>query len=383
MKEGLKIENLSKNFGKIEVIKKISLAVEEGGFLVILGPSGCGKSTLLNIVAGLEKPSSGDVYIQGQNVMNATPRERNIAMVFQSYALYPNMTVAENIAFGLKNKAFDKQALSEKVEKVAARLQISMLLNRKPAELSGGQRQRVAMGRAISRDPSIYLFDEPLSNLDAKLRLDLRFEIKLLHQTEKRTILYVTHDQTEAMTLADKILILNRGYMQQFASPEDVYFYPENLFVAGFIGSPSMNMSDVLIEEKDAAIGFFLAPHNQSKTFIALPKSAPYYKKLSGYLGKTVVFGVRPEHVRIVPSMPSSPEEKQLCVQSEVRSVEFTGAERHVFTLINKSVFLTKLSTVDDTKESLAAIKPGSLILMQIVAERAHFFDKTTEKRIF
>ena len=232
----LKIEELSKNFGSTEVLKKINLEIDEGNFLVLLGPSGCGKSTLLNIIAGLETINEGDVFIDDYNVSKVEPKDRNIAMVFQSYALYPSMNVRENMIFGLKQAKSSKEKIQEQLEKVSKFLQVDQLLERKPSQLSGGQRQRVAIGRALVREPRIFLFDEPLSNLDAKLRVEMRREIKKLHQQLKTTVVYVTHDQTEAMSLGTNIAIMNHGVIQQNDTPEKIYNKPSNTFVADFIG---------------------------------------------------------------------------------------------------------------------------------------------------
>ena len=237
----LSVRGVHKRFGSVEVLKGIDLTVENGEFAVLLGPSGCGKSTLLNVVAGLERPSAGTVEIGDRVVNDIEPKDRDIAMVFQSYALYPAMTVRRNITFGMECRGVPKQAQSEAVARVAALLQIDGLLERKPAQLSGGQRQRVAMGRALVRDPLLFLFDEPLSNLDAKLRVDMRTEIKQLHQRIGTTIVYVTHDQIEAMTMASRIAVMDKGEIQQFDSPETVYNRPANLFVARFLGTPPMN----------------------------------------------------------------------------------------------------------------------------------------------
>ena len=245
----LKIEELSKNFGSTEVLKKINLEIDEGNFLVLLGPSGCGKSTLLNIIAGLETINEGDVFIDDYNVSKVEPKDRNIAMVFQSYALYPSMNVKENMIFGLKQAKTSKEKIQEQLEKVSKFLQVDQLLERKPSQLSGGQRQRVAIGRALVREPRIFLFDEPLSNLDAKLRVEMRREIKKLHQQLKTTVVYVTHDQTEAMSLGTNIAIMNHGVIQQNDTPEKIYNKPSNTFVADFIGSPSMNLVKGVLKE--------------------------------------------------------------------------------------------------------------------------------------
>src|ERR1700757_1264729 len=238
----LEISALRKRFGSLEILKGIDITLEKGGFLVLVGPSGCGKSTLLNTIAGLESISSGEIRIGGQVVNDLHPSKRDIAMVFQSYALYPNMSVAENIAFGMEMRGVPKLEREKAVAAVAKTLQIEHLLSRRPSQLSGGQRQRVAMGRALVRQPRVFLFDEPLSNLDAKLRVDMRVEIKRLHQTTGTTIVYVTHDQIEAMTLATKIAVLKNGELQQVGSPSEIYDRPANTFVADFMGSPAMNL---------------------------------------------------------------------------------------------------------------------------------------------
>ena len=245
----LKISNLRKSYGSLEILKDINIEIEEGGFLVLVGPSGCGKSTLLNTIAGLEPITSGDIAIAGRSVAGLPPSQRDIAMVFQSYALYPNMTVAGNIAFGMEIRGVPKVEREKAIKQVAEMLQIGHLLDRKPSQLSGGQRQRVAMGRALVRNPQVFLFDEPLSNLDAALRVNMRLEISQLHQQLKTTMVYVTHDQIEAMTMADKIVVLNKGNIEQVGSPLELYHRPDNLFVAGFIGSPKMNFISGKIAE--------------------------------------------------------------------------------------------------------------------------------------
>src|SRR6476620_1980884 len=245
----LEISNLEKSFGATKILKGITLEIEEGGFLVLVGPSGCGKSTLLNTIAGLEPITAGEIRIAGRRVNELHPSKRDIAMVFQSYALYPNMTVAGNIAFGMEMRGVAKPERDKAIASVSEMLQIGHLLDRKPSQLSGGQRQRVAMGRALVRDPQVFLFDEPLSNLDAKLRSDMRTEIKRLHQRMGTTIVYVTHDQIEAMTLATKIAVLKDGVLQQFGTPAEIYNNPSNMFVADFMGSPAMNLLTARVGE--------------------------------------------------------------------------------------------------------------------------------------
>ena len=288
----LKIEDLSKNFGSTEVLKKINLEIDECNFLVLLGPSGCGKSTLLNIIAGLETINEGNVFIDDYNVSKVEPKDRNIAMVFQSYALYPSMNVKENMIFGLKQAKTSKDKIKEQLEKVSKFLQVDQLLERKPSQLSGGQRQRVAIGRALVREPRIFLFDEPLSNLDAKLRVEMRREIKKLHQQLKTTVVYVTHDQTEAMSLGTKIAIMNHGVIQQNDTPENIYNKPNNTFVADFIGSPSMNLIKGKLKQSSNIISFVAEGSN-----LEIPIDNYNFKANDNLNNKEVFFGIRPEHI--------------------------------------------------------------------------------------
>tara|TARA_S200000501_G_scaffold373295_1_gene420060 strand:+ start:40 stop:1134 length:1095 start_codon:yes stop_codon:yes gene_type:complete len=288
----LKIEELSKNFGSTEVLRKINLDIDEGNFLVLLGPSGCGKSTLLNIIAGLETINEGDVFIDDYNVSKVEPKDRNIAMVFQSYALYPSMNVRENMIFGLKQAKISKEKIEKQLEKVSKFLQVDQLLERKPSQLSGGQRQRVAIGRALVREPRIFLFDEPLSNLDAKLRVEMRREIKKLHQQLKTTVVYVTHDQTEAMSLGTNIAIMNHGVIQQNDTPENIYNKPSNTFVADFIGSPSMNLIKGNLKENLEEISFIVSDSN-----LEIPIKGYDFEDKSNLNNKEVFFGIRPEHI--------------------------------------------------------------------------------------
>lgn len=291
MNKSVSIRDLSLSFGAVTVLKDLNLDIYDGEFLVLLGSSGCGKSTLLNCIAGLLEPTDGQIFIKDRNVTWEEPKDRGIGMVFQSYALYPQMTVEKNLSFGLQVAKVPKEEIDRRVKRAAGILQIEPLLKRKPAELSGGQRQRVAIGRALVRDVDVFLFDEPLSNLDAKLRSELRVEIKRLHQSLKNTMIYVTHDQIEALTLADRIAIMKSGVIQQLADPVTIYNKPRNLFVAGFIGSPSMNFLRGELIEKDGKVVFT----TNGVTF-----------SLDGYqpetplaAGRAVVLGVRPEHVRV------------------------------------------------------------------------------------
>ncbi|MCK0716355.1 ABC transporter ATP-binding protein [Chromohalobacter sarecensis] len=294
----LEIRNVDKTFGIEKVLKDISLAIDSGEFLILVGPSGCGKSTLMNAIAGLEPVTAGEILIGGDDVTWRTPAERDIAMVFQSYALYPSMTVRQNISFGLEMRKMPKAQREEAVSRVAELLQITPLLDRKPSQLSGGQRQRVAMGRALAREPQIYLFDEPLSNLDAKLRVEMRTEIKKLHQRLGTTIVYVTHDQIEAMTLADRIAVMRDGEILQLGTPDEVYNDPVDMFVAGFMGSPSMNFIPVTLVKRDAEyILRVLDEQDVSGTPLELPwPAAREVPALHEHVGERLVLGLRPEH---------------------------------------------------------------------------------------
>src|SRR5690348_4886629 len=290
----LEINSLRKRYGALEILQGIDISLEKGGFLVLVGPSGCGKSTLLNTIAGLESITSGEIRIGGRVVNHLHPSKRDIAMVFQSYALYPNMSVAENMGFGMEMRGVAKPERDKAVAAVAKTLQIEHLLARRPSQLSGGQRQRVAMGRALVRRPSIFLFDEPLSNLDAKLRVDMRVEIKRLHQTTGTTIVYVTHDQIEAMTLATKIAVLKGGELQQVGSPSEIYDRPANLFVADFMGSPAMNLLEGTVTQDGGAQRIVLARKDAPPIMLPVPATADAAKLKDG---SKVMFGIRPEAV--------------------------------------------------------------------------------------
>ena len=315
----LDIANLVKNYGQTEVLHDINVAIEPGDFLVLVGPSGCGKSTLLNCIAGLEPISGGSIHIDGQDMTHVSPKDRNIAMVFQSYALYPTMTVARNITFGMKVRGADKATQEAKLAEVAAQLQIEPLLHRRPGQLSGGQRQRVAMGRALVRDPKLFLFDEPLSNLDAKLRVEMRTEIKKLHQNLGATMVYVTHDQIEAMTLATKIVVMKGGYIQQIGSPSEIYNRPANLFVADFMGSPAMN----LIPAKARKDG------SGTKIEIARASGAPLVltDASNANLPEDVILGLRPEDIAEAGYRSGENVQTAACL---VDLVEQAGADTYV-----------------------------------------------------
>ena len=321
----LTIDNVKKSYGPTQVLKGINIAIEKGEFLVLIGPSGCGKSTMMNSIAGLESVTEGRILIGGEDVTHANPKDRDIAMVFQSYALYPNMTVRGNISFGLEVRKMPKAEREVQVDKVAKLLQIEHLLDRKPAQLSGGQRQRVAMGRALAREPKIYLFDEPLSNLDAKLRVEMRAEIKKLHQRLGTTIVYVTHDQIEAMTLADRIAVMKDGVLLQLATPQQIYDTPANIFVAGFMGSPAMNFIEAtLVSESSVSI-------QGDGQILELPMLKN--ERYQPYIGKKVVLGIRPEMI----TEPLSHKQDEACVKVvKLKAVltEAMGADTMVLTTL-------------------------------------------------
>jgi multiple sugar transport system ATP-binding protein len=342
-----------------EVLKGIDLEIADGEFLILVGGSGCGKSTLLNMIAGLETVSGGQIAIGGKVVNDVPPKARDIAMVFQSYALYPTMTVRENISFGLGIRKVPKDEQKKIVERVAETLQMTHLLDRKPAMLSGGQRQRVAMGRAIARDPSLFLFDEPLSNLDAKLRVEMRAEIKLLHQRLGSTIVYVTHDQIEAMTLGDKIAVMKDGVVQQFGTPQEIYDRPDNLFVASFIGSPSMNF----LRGRVTGDGFALE-HDGVTTMLPLPPA------LAAPVGSDVILGIRPEHITDAESARAGV--KLACT---VEMVEPTGPDTLVFAIVN-GVRITCRT------HPRAGAVPGKPLALAFDLSKAVMFDPVTEQRL-
>jgi multiple sugar transport system ATP-binding protein len=366
----LTVNNVTKTFGSVEVLKGISLAIESGEFLVLVGPSGCGKSTLLNLIAGLETITTGEITIGDRVVNNIRPKDRDIAMVFQSYALYPNMNVRKNLSFGLETRRVPKAEIEEIVQQVAAMLQISELLDRKPSQLSGGQRQRVAMGRALARDPKIFLFDEPLSNLDAKLRVEMRFEIKMLHQRIKTTIVYVTHDQIEAMTLADRIAIMKNGIIQQFDTPQQVYDNPANLFVAGFIGSPSMNFIPCRIAQNGKQ-GVFLETGKERSVFLPIEQAG---LSLDPWLDREVILGIRPEKIASgFADQEGNPDIYE--IESVVQVLEPTGPDTLVFVNINGTEVTCRVTP--------NAVKPpGESMTLMVDRSKILLFDPQTEERI-
>ncbi len=352
----VQIADVRKAYGSTQVIHGVDIDINDGEFVILVGPSGCGKSTLLRMIAGLENISGGEIRIGPRVVNDVPPKERDIAMVFQNYALYPHMTVADNMAFSMKLRKAPKSEIDERVNKAAQILGLTKLLDRYPRQLSGGQRQRVAMGRAIVRDPQVFLFDEPLSNLDAKLRVQMRTEIKELHQRLKTTTVYVTHDQIEAMTMADKIVVMHDGIVEQMGAPLDLYDNPANLFVAAFIGSPSMN----LLKGKISPVGFE-AENPEGGPVLVWPIS----KDVAAAREGAAVFGIRPEHIRLDPNG----------VQAEVVVVEPMGSETQVI------VRCAGQNLTCVFRERITA-GPGERIGISPDTSATHLFDATTGKRI-
>jgi multiple sugar transport system ATP-binding protein len=365
----LTLKNVCKKYPNgFEAVKDFNLEVEDQEFIIFVGPSGCGKSTTLRMIAGLEEITSGEFYIDGKLMNDVEPKDRDIAMVFQNYALYPHMTVFDNMAFGLKLRKVPKEEIKQKVEEAAKILDLEKLLDRKPKALSGGQRQRVAMGRAIVRNPKVFLMDEPLSNLDAKLRVQMRSEISALHNRLKATIIYVTHDQTEAMTLGTRIVVLKDGVIMQVDSPQKLYNEPDNLFVAGFIGSPQMNFVDAVckVEGEKVSLTF-------ENTTIVLPPAKA--KKLAdgGYNGKTVVMGIRPEDIG--DSEIEIEAHKDCVFEADITGYELLGSE---VLLYFKEAGANMTAKVD----SRTTARMGDHIKLAIDPEKIHVFDKETELTI-
>ena len=365
----LSLKNVCKKYPNgFEAVKDFNLEVEDKEFIIFVGPSGCGKSTTLRMIAGLEEISSGELSIDGRVVNDVEPKDRDIAMVFQNYALYPHMTVFDNMAFGLKLRKVPKDEIKKKVEEAAKILDLEKLLDRKPKALSGGQRQRVAMGRAIVRNPKVFLMDEPLSNLDAKLRVQMRSEIASLHNRLKATIIYVTHDQTEAMTLGTRIVVLKDGVIMQVDSPQKLYNEPNNLFVAGFIGSPQMNFIDAVCKVEGERVTL-----NFEKTSVVLPPAKA--KKLidGGYNGKTVVMGIRPEDIG--DSQIEIEAHKDAVFETDVTGYELLGSEVLLYFNVAGTAMTAKV-------DSRTTARMGDHITLAIDPEKIHCFDKETELTI-
>ena len=352
----VKIAGIKKSFAEVNVLHGIDTTIADGEFIVLLGPSGCGKSTLLRIIAGLEQQTAGDISIGGRIVNDIEPKDRNIAMVFQNYALYPHMSVYDNMAYGLRVRGMPKPDIETRVQKAAKILELGQLLQRKPRQLSGGQRQRVAMGRAIVRDPEVFLFDEPLSNLDAKLRVQMRIEIKRLHQTIKTTSVYVTHDQVEAMTLADRLIVMNAGRAEQIGSPLAIYAKPASVFVAGFIGAPAMNLLPSRISGGKARIGDVALP---------LPPG------LAAHEGREIMWGVRPEHVTLTGSGDGASEAPIM-----VDLVEALGADTLVHGRTGSGATLTI------RLPGSAIVREGDRMSLSLPADAVHVFDKEKGTRL-
>jgi len=353
------LKDIYKSFGKNEVIHGISCDIQDGEFIVILGPSGCGKSTVLRMIAGLEVITKGEIVIDGRVVNQLEPADRDIAMVFQNYALYPHMTVFKNMAYGLKIRRMPRVEIEKRVQRAAEILELTEFLNRKPRQLSGGQRQRVAMGRCIVREPKVFLFDEPLSNLDAKLRVQMRLEIRKLHEDLNITSIYVTHDQVEAMTLGDRLIVMDDGYAAQIGSPLDVYERPATRFVAGFIGSPAMNFVDVRI-----------SPDGQSVEIPGDVKLPLENGSLSEYGGKDVTLGIRPEHFRLT-------EQKEGVMQLKVDHVEQLGAD----TLVHGH-FGDDQTSLTIRLSDIQQFKKNTILALNVPSQKLHVFDKESGKRI-
>jgi multiple sugar transport system ATP-binding protein len=364
----LNICDVYKRFGAIEVLKGINLEMGSGEFTVLVGPSGCGKSTLLNIIAGLERQSSGNIEIGGRIVDDIPPKDRDIAMVFQSYALYPSMTVRQNMTFGMECRNVPRAQRDEAVARVAKLLQIDALLDRKPVQLSGGQRQRVAMGRALVRDPLLFLFDEPLSNLDAPLRAEMRMEIKQLHQRLGSTIVYVTHDQIEAMTLATRIAVMRQGVVQQFGDPETVYNRPANLFVARFMGAPPMNTLSARLEAGSSGT-VALIGHGESMIRFPVPAEA------ASWIGRDVVLGIRPECIAEPTRHFSDAPDAVLAITAPVEMLEPTGAETIVVLRLGEERALGRVSP--DLRH-----RSGEAAQFAVDTRKISLFDPATGDRI-
>ena len=349
--------------GNVKAVDKANIEINDQEFVVLVGPSGCGKTTTLRMIAGLEEISDGTLTIDDKVVNDVPPKDRDIAMVFQNYALYPHMSVYDNMAFGLKIRKFPKEEIAQRVKEAAGILGIEMLLDRKPKALSGGQRQRVAVGRAIVRHPKVFLFDEPLSNLDAKLRVQMRAEISSLHNKLKATMVYVTHDQIEAMTMADKIVVMKDGLIQQIGSPLTLYNEPENLFVAGFIGSPPMNFMPVTIKNDG---GKLIADEGEFR----IELSKQYGDQLKDYVGKSVTMGVRPENLEVAPKGT-----KEDSITATVKVIEQLGDEIQLH-------LETDLSSIIAKVPPHLSFDVDQKICFTPAADKIHFFDKETEKAI-
>ena len=369
---GLTIKNVYKTFPNgVDVLKGVNIEIEEGQFLILVGSSGCGKSTLLNMIAGLESITSGEIWIGDRMVNDLPPKNRDIAMVFQSYALYPSMTVRENICFGLQIRKVPRSEQNAIVESVSELLQISHLLDRKPRQLSGGQRQRVAMGRALARNPTLFLFDEPLSNLDAQLRLEMRAEIKLMHRRLGKTICYVTHDQIEAMTLGDRIAVMKDGVIQQFDAPQQIYDSPANMYVAGFIGAPPMNFIAGRLEEIGSGVGLEIDT-GLARANLKLPFNPNRFR---AYIGKEVVLGLRPERITDDRNAHGLGGASLQPIKVLVDVVEPTGPDTIVVCQLNGKRMLSRVHPASNPR-------PSEVVTLLFDASKAVLFDPKLGTRI-
>jgi multiple sugar transport system ATP-binding protein len=349
---------------KVKAVDDFNLHIQDKEFIVFVGPSGCGKSTTLRMIAGLEEITSGDFMIDDKRMNDVAPKDRDIAMVFQNYALYPHMNVYDNMAFGLKLRKMDKSEIDRRVKNAANILGLEALLDRKPKALSGGQRQRVALGRAIVRDAKVFLMDEPLSNLDAKLRVQMRAEIQKLHQRLQTTTIYVTHDQTEAMTMATRLVVMKDGIIQQVGAPKEVYDKPENVFVGGFIGSPAMNFLHGKLGEGHIELG---------DVKIAVPEGKMKPLREQNYIGKEVILGVRPEDMHDEPVFIDANQDKKITAHIEV--AELMGSESYLYSKLGEQEFIARVDSRSD-------INGGEEIELAIDMNKVHFFDKESEERI-
>jgi len=356
------VKELLKKYGELEVVHGIDFEIRDGEFVVLVGPSGCGKSTILRMIAGLETVTGGEISINDRVVNDDAPRDRDIAMVFQDYALYPHMSVRQNLGFGLKMRNTPREAIDKAVKRTAEILQIEELLDRKPKQLSGGQRQRVAIGRAIAREPELFLFDETLSNLDAKLRVEMRTQIKRLHMTFKATSIYVTHDQTEAMTLADRIVALRDGRIEQVGTPDELYAQPANHFVAGFIGSPTMNFLDATLVAEDG--GLVVVPAGGPKLRIPASKADRY----AAYKDKPVVFGIRPEDLTNTWTDDNRDGAGTMPLDVTVDIAEPLGSDTLIFSRIGHTEIICRISAV-------SAPAVGSTMRLHVHLNNMHLFD--------
>ena len=367
---GLSLRGIYKKYaGNVVAVSDFNLEIEDKEFIILVGPSGCGKSTTLRMIAGLEEISEGELYIDGKLMNDVSPKDRDIAMVFQNYALYPHMTVYDNMAFGLKLRKVPKAEIKQRVEEAARILDISHLLDRKPKALSGGQSQRVALGRAIVREPKVFLLDEPLSNLDAKLRAQMRTEISKLHQKLGTTFIYVTHDQTEAMTMGTRIVVMKDGFIQQVDTPQNLYSYPCNVFVAGFIGSPQMNFLDATVVQKN---GKYCLDICGGKYTLVLPESK-INDGVKAAVGKEVILGIRPEHIHDEEMFLSSVSTG--IVDADVEVTEMMGAETYLYLNV-EGVNLTARVSARSTA------RPGDNVKVAFDMNNIHIFDKETETTI-